>query len=435
MTSPRGTGISCSQEPLRVLFVDDEGHILDGLRRGFRTMRSAWEMHFVTSGKDALKFLAGSEVHVVVSDMRMPEMNGRELLQEVSSRYPQVLRIILSGYAEQQLLCEALPFVHRFLSKPCETDLLIDVIQRSINLRRLLNNEALQTLVSGIGELPCLPAKYQELRQSLSSENISLTEVSRVVKQDPGLSSKVLRLGASSFFTTRRNVETVESAIEVLGLETVAVLSLAIGAFELFTSKSASGFNIERCFQHSVNVGRYTTLIGEAIGLSRKSCELLYSAALFHDIGKVLLSLHCPSDYADILTHSVEQNIPLYQLERERFSVTHAELGAYLLGLWGFSEGIIELVATHHLLFKPGAEAGAGGKRETPKEAVVLYASNAIENVLSRNAGWNEIATEADTALIANGFQNFFDRWEELCRVAQSAQETEACIHDRRGAS
>lgn len=409
-----------SQIPLRVLFVDDEGHILDGLRRGLRTMRNTWEMHFVTSGKDALTMLAELDVHVVVSDMRMPEMNGRELLQEVAARYPQVLRIILSGYAEQQLLCEALPFAHRFLSKPCETELLIDVIQRAVELRRLLSSEALRTLVAGMRELPCLPAKYQELQRSLASENASLAEVAFVVKQDPGLSCKVLRLGASSFFTTRRNVDTVESAIEVLGLETVAVLSLAIGAFELFTSKSKSGFSIEKCFQHSVNVARYTTLIGQAIGLSRKSCELLYTVALFHDIGKVLLSVHFPRDYADILTRAVEQNLPAWQLEQSTFSVTHAELGAYLLGLWGFSEGIVELVATHHLLVQSGAER----RREMSREALVLCASNAIENVLSRNTGWGKAAAEAKECLSANGLQDCFERWIELCRVAESEIDT-----------
>ena len=85
-----------------LLFVDDETRVLQGLQRQLRNMRDEWDMNFLDGGRKALEFMATRRVDVLVSDMMMPEMDGAELLTEVSKRHPNTVRIILSGHAERE---------------------------------------------------------------------------------------------------------------------------------------------------------------------------------------------------------------------------------------------------------------------------------------------------------------------------------------------
>ena len=96
----------------RILFVDDEPMVLKGLQRTLRKMRSEWDMVFTASGKEALDLLDQQAIDVIVSDLKMPEMDGMQLLTEVKTRFPHVVRIILSGHLEHEMtlqMVETLP--------------------------------------------------------------------------------------------------------------------------------------------------------------------------------------------------------------------------------------------------------------------------------------------------------------------------------------
>jgi YesN/AraC family two-component response regulator len=80
-----------------ILFVDDEPNLIDGLRRMLRSFRQRWNIAFATSGSEALELMSQRPFDVIVSDMRMPGMDGRQLLEEVEKRHPQTVRVVLSG--------------------------------------------------------------------------------------------------------------------------------------------------------------------------------------------------------------------------------------------------------------------------------------------------------------------------------------------------
>jgi DNA-binding NtrC family response regulator len=115
---------------IRILFVDDDQDILAGLRNRLRAQRSRWDMVFVQSGYEALEELELASFDVVVSDMRMPLMDGAELLAQVKDRHPDVARIVLSGDAERDAVQRALPIVHQFLTKPCDGNVLRAAIEQ-----------------------------------------------------------------------------------------------------------------------------------------------------------------------------------------------------------------------------------------------------------------------------------------------------------------
>ncbi len=119
----------------RVLFVDDEPNVLGGLRRMLRNMRNEWHMEFVEGGQKALDLLDGQEFDVIVSDMRMPGINGLDLVKKVMESHPEMVRIILSGQSDEGFIRESVGVTHHFLSKPCSPDLLRSIVREAVVAR------------------------------------------------------------------------------------------------------------------------------------------------------------------------------------------------------------------------------------------------------------------------------------------------------------
>ena len=131
----------------QILFVDDDRKVLDGLRRMLSDKRREWDMLFAENGPAALEIMAANPVDVIVTDMRMPGMDGAELLDKVQEAHPGVVRLMLSGYTEKESLGKAFPPSHQFLSKPCPKDLLVSTIDNALQSRDLLASTGLRSLV------------------------------------------------------------------------------------------------------------------------------------------------------------------------------------------------------------------------------------------------------------------------------------------------
>ena len=139
---------------MKVMFVDDEVMILKGFKRAF--FRSKWELFFADSADNALKKLAKESVDFVISDMRMPGMNGSDFLERVSELYPQVVRIILSGHSDEEAAKKACFVAHQWFNKPCQPKLLEEVLNHIYQVRNSLPNVAIQKV---IGKIKTLPSK------------------------------------------------------------------------------------------------------------------------------------------------------------------------------------------------------------------------------------------------------------------------------------
>jgi DNA-binding NtrC family response regulator len=151
----------------RILFVDDEAMVLDGLRRMLRPMRDEWEMEFCESGPIALAQMAVSPADVIVSDMRMPGMNGAELLTRVMELYPRTVRLILSGHADHELILKCVGSTHQFLAKPCDPEAIKATVRRAAATDGALQSDALKTLVGQMSRLPSIPTLYREIVEAL----------------------------------------------------------------------------------------------------------------------------------------------------------------------------------------------------------------------------------------------------------------------------
>jgi DNA-binding NtrC family response regulator len=149
---------------LRILFVDDEISILDGLRRLLRPLRDEWEVFTANGGLEALALLEREPLDVIVSDMRMPGIDGAQLLEAVRKQHPHMVRIVLSGQSDQETLLRSIGPVHQYLNKPCDLGLLKTAVSRSRALRLAIHDPAVADLAAGISSLPSLPELYVKIR-------------------------------------------------------------------------------------------------------------------------------------------------------------------------------------------------------------------------------------------------------------------------------
>src|SRR5262249_19689406 len=159
-----------------------------------------WSMTFADSGAVALERMQERPYDVIVSDLRMPGMDGAKLLEIVSGRWPETVRIVLSGSAELEQTIRLVPFAHQDLSKPCQPHHLENVIDRCLLLHDLLGQSSLRSLVGRIRALPTLPRIYAALQAIIQDDNVTVAEVAKLVADDPALAARVLQIVNSAFF-------------------------------------------------------------------------------------------------------------------------------------------------------------------------------------------------------------------------------------------
>jgi len=331
-----------------ILFVDDEPRLLDGLRRMLFPYADLWDMQFAMSGSEALQMLSVSSFDVIIADMRMPGMNGAELLNEVARLYPQMVRMILSGTWEQDLRMQAAMVAHQYLSKPCDPELLKRTMDRAFALREVLVKPALRALIARTTSLPSTPAIYQELVRILQSPEVSVQQIGATLARDMGMTAKVLQLVNSAFFGLRRHITSPEEAVMFLGIDTVKALALSASAFSSFDASRCPQFSIEELQRHSTQVAAIAREIAASRNLYGPAQDDAFVAGLLHDVGRVVMVAHHADQYCRALSAVAAGNRTSSEAELEIFGTTHAEVGSYLLWLWGLPDSVVEAVAFHH---------------------------------------------------------------------------------------
>ncbi len=354
----------------RILFVDDEDSVLQGLRRILRPYRHQWNMTFAPGGQEALAALAEQPFDILVTDMRMPGTDGPALLAEVARQYPHIVRIVLSGHSSKNTTVRSVGLTHQYLAKPCDKEALERAIVRALGLRETLRDHSLAQLLTQIESLPSLPSLYAELIAELQSEEMAVSKVGDIVSRDPAMTAKVLQLVNSAFFGVPRRISSPSKAVALLGADTIKALVLGVGVFSQFSDSAGGGFDLEALWEHSFRTAAAAKRIALAEGVDGQETDEAFTGGLLHDVGKLVLGRGFPERYHDALSHASERGIEHVQSEREIFGATHAEVGAYLLALWGLPDPVVAAVAYHHT---PDALAGV-----TFGPVIAVHAANAF---------------------------------------------------------
>ena len=315
-------------------------------------------MSFAESGAQALDMLSQSRFDIIVSDMLMPGMNGAELLNEVRSRHPTTARFILSGHAERNLVLQSANSAHQFLAKPCQPELLKARVARAAALARSIRHEdALRQAITQMDRFPSIPSLYIDFVEQLLITDVSIETIEGFVLKDIGLSSLLLKLVNSAFFGVARESSNVVGALGLIGLDTLKSLVFSVSAVTPFDAAHYRTESLERLWVHSLNVASAAKRIAQAENAPGSHVNAAFVGGLFHDIGSFIFTLHCKELFHRAKALAADRRIESWEAERELMTVSHAEAGAYLLGLWGLPSSVVEAVAWHHT----PAESGVNG--------------------------------------------------------------------------
>jgi HD-like signal output (HDOD) protein len=394
------------------LFVDDEPNILSGLKRMLRVMRQEMDFHFAESGKEALEILTSQHIDVIVSDMRMPGMDGASLLTAVQEKYPHVIRIMLTGHADEEAILRTVGVVHQFLAKPVDPDSLKAVLSRACALQDLMKNDHLKSLVSSLGKLPSLPSVYAELQKKLMNPECVIGDVAAILEKDMAMSAKVLQLVNSAFFGLYKNVDSILHAVNLLGLDTVKALVLGVGVFSEFKTTPSAVFSVGALWDHSVTTAAFAKKIAAMETDNKQLVDTVFIAGMMHDVGKLLLFSSLQDDYLRAVAMAREQGIPLCQAEQVVFNANHGNVGSYLMGLWGLPGGVVESIAFHHHL--------DAYPEPSFSPAVAIHAADVIYYQLNPKSSVGAPPILNQVYLEQAGLGEKFGQWLTICREMQS---------------
>ncbi len=396
----------------RILFVDDDPRVLDGLRRMLRGERRQWEVEFAESGADALERLDAAPFDMVIADMRMPRMDGAELLHEVMIRHPATVRMILSGQCDRQGVLKSVGPTHQFVTKPCDPERLKTTIAGICWLRDQLPDEQMRRVVSRVQSVPSWRPTYEEFVAVLESPTASVHRLGRIVASDVGLSAKMLQLVNSGFFGTPQCVFDPARAVTLLGVDALRELLHSTDAILPFDASEEFDSSLHLLGTHTLAV----SMAARAIAASETDDTMVVNGAhlagLLHDVGIPVLAGECPGRYVEAIHLANREQISLKQAEKAVFKATRDDVGAYLMGLWGIPEPVVTAIAFH---LRP---------RQCNEEAfsplTAVHAANAlVEQEMTRLPG---LVSQVDTDYLARiGCAGRLEVWADICREAWQA--------------
>jgi HD-like signal output (HDOD) protein len=359
-----------------------------------------WDVICVQGGERALAALTESPVDVVIADLRMPTVDGGALLAATRQLRPGAVRVIMSGHVQNEAWTRAVPLAHQLLQKPFEPADVLALFERISAVRERLPNEQLRELMGSLDTLPVMPPIFAQLIDAFASK--SLTEIATLIAQDVGMGAKLLQLASSGFFGPPS--VNVGAAVTQLGLENLKSLLISTDSFRVFDAKLK--IYVERLYVHA----RATAGLARQLVSDPSLADVAYVSGLVHGIGELVLASCLPEVACRALNEARASGLPIEEAQRRELGVSHVELGAYLLGLWGLPEAIVDAVA------RQGQEPGA-----TIDVAGAVHLADRLLRQLEaqNNEGWRGPPPPLDGNLVARAaLESRMGDWHALAREA-----------------
>ena len=363
----------------KILLVDEDILILNALKRSLRRFKDQWEVFYAQSPSAALEQLDQDTIDVLITEVRLTSADSELFLRSFLKRHPHASRIVLTGYTSWDAIFKFAGLAHQLLAKPWSDQTLNETLQRADLISGMLSNDKLKRTLHLIENFPSIPSVYLELSEKLESGETSVEEVAEIIIRDPSLTLKLLQIVNSPFYGLPMPVSDPQKAVALLGLDIVKGFVLTSGLFSHHENRSAAGFKIDALWQHSLSTANIVRQIAKKEQLGKEISEASFIASLLHDVGKIIIASNFPNEFEEVCRRSVSSDAPSWQEERLVLGATHAEIGAYLLGLWGLPMSIIQPVHEHH---QPNLN-----KHTQIDQTALVHIANAIEKWTTKDTG------------------------------------------------
>ncbi|MBN2804590.1 MAG: HDOD domain-containing protein [Deltaproteobacteria bacterium] len=328
-------------EEVKILFVDDDQAILSSIERNFRR-KPQWSAKYISDPQKAADLLREDSFDVLVSDFDMPGMNGFELMKIAKDQYPSSIRIMLSA-SEFVLTSPGDVIAHQVITKPWNVNNFIKSLDRILKTRVFLRGSQISDSAERVESLPSVPDILLELNRVLSSTTSSTNAIARVISLEPAMAAKMLQLANSAFF--RRGsipVLSITKAVLHLGVATIKSVATSLAIFRSFSpSVEIKGFSIDKLRSDS----EMTAMLAANMFKDSKTKEIAFAAGLLRFSGILVLASQMPKYLEEIIFESKKLQQPIIVTEKEKSGIDHSSIGAYLLGMWGLPEVLVDAVA------------------------------------------------------------------------------------------
>jgi putative nucleotidyltransferase with HDIG domain len=270
-----------------------------------------------------------------------------DVLTVAKEKFPHIIRILMVSKWTQELILMSNRIVHLIIEKKALDEQITYLLQKAIRINLLLNDASLIKMVSTFDAMPSLKSVYLEILHHSQKSDSSLKKIGELVESDVVLSAKMLQIANLSIYAKTKRIADVKQAVNSLGLNLLRALIIQVHIFSRGTTSDHATSYLSSVEKHSTKVAKLSRQLAEYLEVDKQTQEESFIVGLLHDIGKFVLSKDAAS-YKAIEKVIKEKMVLPYQAEGEILNTTHAEIGAYLLGIWGFPLTTIEAVAYHH---------------------------------------------------------------------------------------
>ncbi len=381
----------------RILFVDDEKPILRAIERLF--FDSGYEVLTAESAEAGLALMAANPVDVVVSDVRMPGMDGHEFLRKIKVQYPETTRLILSGYADESAILNSIMdgSSNLYLLKPWDGQDFKKKVAQIFAARDLFTNKALLNFANRLDNLSSIPGIYNEVVR-LTEQGADVARIAAVIETDPAVAAAVLRVVNNAFINVKTG--SLTKAITFLGLTVIKTLVLSCILFNFAVIRGPQ-FSVKKLVSKANLANRMLAMIYAEL-LKKQLPDTQQTAALFNDIGLLMGMHYCPDQYASMLVEFTPGGeADFMQRERDALGMTHQEFGAYLLNLWGLPYPIVETALFHH----------------QPLEDAVMNKELVAAAHIATHYAWQTISPDMAPGIVPGVFEALGVRENEVRRL------------------
>ena len=332
-----------------VIFVDGDPHALVTLERKLRDMRKNWDMLFYAKAEETFASLGDGPVDLVVADTHLRGIEGTAFFSRVAEIAPSALRFALVDGKDSDAALSYAGLCHQVLPKAERIERLLQKAQKALANRKLLPDEGAQSKVTRLRSLPARAEVQEMLVRELSGDPPSFEAIAALVSEDIALTAKVLQIASSGLFSADGETPGLVTAVSRLGVQRVKAVVRGNEVERTCAGKIDDDSWIEALWLHSAACATICQTIAAVEWLDTKQVENAFVVGLLHDIGRLAMAASEPALYREMLAGmAAPDSADGMRAETQIFKAAHPQIGAYLIGLWGFSDDIVQAVAHHH---------------------------------------------------------------------------------------
>lgn len=267
-------------------------------------------------------------------------------------------------------------------------------------------------LIGKIKDLPTISTVALQINDEIKKESLTAKSLAALINQDPSLTSKILKLSNSAYYGLVKQVNTVDRAVTVLGLNTVQSIAFTVAVYKVFSSGSST-FDFPGLWLHSLGCGvaaKNLMLAG-----APQLAEQAFVCGIIHDVGKIAMADKLPEELAAMIELIRNKGLSQKEAEEEIFGFSHQKIGSRMAAAWNFPDNYVFAVKSHHNAFPL--------KEQDDPDATILAEAVVVANKIAKSLAFGSSTDLAKEQVTAPELEVFAISGKNLAKIVQQIKD------------